>query len=188
MSLKPGERPRNTRGNPYHILAVRPLTEADLPALREKSAPWARIQKLRDSHHNIARLMASGLSNVQVANVAGVSLATVSRYRNDPAMQENVARYRDMIDEGWREEQDHISNMSVSAIAKGLRTIHDHFDDADDRGELVPMNRALSVVSDLMDRFGYGKKSANLNVNVNYAAELEAAIHRTNSLKKVAAE
>ena len=185
MSLKPGERPRNTRGNPYHILAVRPLTEADLLALREKSSPINRIKKFRDSYHAVARAMAAGLNNIQVAEATGYSVTTISCYRRDPAMLDQVARYREMLTEDWREEQDQISRQSVAAIAKGLRTIHDHFDDADERGELVPMNRALSVVSDLMDRFGYGKKSATLNMNVNYASELEAAIQRT---KRIAAE
>jgi uncharacterized protein YerC len=179
MSLKPGERPRNTRGRPYQILSVRPLVEADLSVLRQKSAPVARIQAMRDSYHAVARLMASGLNNKEVADATGYSTVRISQFRRDPTMQENVARYRDMITEDWREEQDSISRLSVSAIAKGLRTIHDHFDDADTAGELVPMNRALSVVSDLMDRFGYGKKSQQTNVNVNYAAELEAAIARS---------
>ena len=179
MSLKPGERPRNTRGRPYQILSVRPLVEADLAVLRQKSAPLARIQNLRDSHHAVARYMASGLTNAQIADITGHSLGAMSRYRRDPAVLELVAHYRDMITEDWRDEQDNISKLSVSAIAKGLRTIHDHFDDADTAGELVPMNRALSVVSDLMDRFGYGKKSQQTNVNVNYAAELEAAIARS---------
>ena len=178
MSLRPGERPRNTRGKPYHILAVRPLQEPDLAALREKSAPMARIQNIRDSHHAVARMMASGLNNLQISQIVGISLPTAARYRRDPAIQELVAHYRALVTEEWLEEVDTISQMSVSAIAKGLRTIHDHFDDADARGELVPMNRALSVVSDLMDRFGYGKKTSSVNLNVNYAAELEAAIQR----------
>ena len=179
MALKSGESPRNSRGRPYTILTVSPLTEADLPALREKAAPIARLTALRDSHHAVARLMASGLNNVQIADSLGHSLASLSRWRSDPAMQDLVAHYRTLVTEEWLNEVDQISKMSVSAIAKGLRTIHDHFDDADDRGELVPMNRALSVVSDLMDRFGYGKKSSTTNVNVNYAAELEAAIARS---------
>ena len=171
--------PRNTRGRPYKILSARPLAEADLVALREKSAPMARLQSLRDSHHNVARMMAAGLTNTQIADTTGHSLGSMVRYRRDPAMQELVAHYRALVTEEWLSEVDHISQMSVSAIAKGLRTIHDHFDDADSRGDLVPMNRALSVVSDLMDRFGYGKKSQQTNLNVNYAAELEAAIART---------
>lgn len=179
MALRPGERPRNTRGNPYRILSVRPIQEADLSALREKSAPLSRIKNMRDSYHNVARLMASGLNNVQIADLTGYSLGSLVRFRRDPTMQENVAHYRALITDEWLDEQDTIAKMSVSAIAKGLRTIHDHFDDADAAGELVPMNRALSVVSDLMDRFGYGKKSQQTNLNVNYAAELEAAIQRS---------
>lgn len=170
---------RNSRGRPYRILAVRPLNEADLPALREKSAPMARLTALRDSHHTVARLMASGMTNVQIAETTGHSLGSMTRYRRDPSMMELVAHYRALVTDEWLNDVDRISSMSVSAIAKGLRTIHDHFDDADSRGELVPMNRALNVVSDLMDRFGYGKKSQQTNLNVNYAAELEAAIARS---------
>ncbi len=187
MSLRSGERPRNPRGTPYKILAVRPLKESDLAALREKSAPLARLQTLRDSHHQVARMMASGLNNLQISQLVGISLATASRYRRDPALQELVAHYRALVTEEWLEDQDQISQMSMGAIVKSLRTIHDHFDDADERGELVPMNRALSVASDLMDRFGYGKKSQTTNVNVNYAAELEAAIQRSRT-KTIEAE
>ena len=188
MSLKPGQSPRNSRGTPYKILHVRPLDESDLPALREKSAPMARLTNLRDSHHAVARLMASGLTNVAIAEALGHSLQSMTRYRRDPAMQELVAHYRSLITDNWLEDQDQITRMSVSAITKGLRTIHDHFDEAEATGDLVPLPRALNVVSDLMDRFGYGKKSATLNMNVNYAAELEAAIARSRTKPVIEAE
>lgn len=181
MSLKPGQRPRNTRGQPYHILAVRPLTEADLPALREKSAPLARLAALRDSHHAVARLMATGLTNIQIAAQTGHSLASISRYRRDPSMVELVAHYRALITSEWLDEVDQFQRDWRVVATKALRTINDHFDDAEERGDLVPYNRAQSTLSDYGDRFGYGKKSATVNVSVNYAAELEAAIARTKS-------
>ena len=188
MALKPGESPRNTRGDACRILSVTPLTEADLPALREKSAPIARLKSIRDSHHRVARMMASGATNAEIADSLGYSRVRVSQWRNDPAMQDLVAHYRDMITEVWKESQDVLAEMSLSAMSKAVRTINDHFDEADERDELIPLNSALKVASDLMDRFGYGKKSATLNVNLDYAAQLEAAIARSRAPKTLEAE
>ena len=62
---------------------------------------------------------------------------------------------------------------------KSLRTIEDHFDSADEANELVPLPRALAVASDFADRIGIAKKSINMNVNVDFAAKLEAARRRS---------
>ena len=187
MALKPGEAPRNSRGRPYTLLATRPLTEADLPALREKAAPLARLQTLRDSHHRVARLMASGLTNVQIAASCGHSLPSISRYRADPAMQELVAHYRSLVTSDWLSAEEEFTALALSNMVKTERMIADKLDEADETGDLPSFRDLVSIGSDRMDRFGYGKKSSTTNVNVNYAAELEAAIARSRA-KTIEAE
>jgi hypothetical protein len=178
MALRPGESPRNPRGKPYHILSVRPLIEADLATLREKSAPVARLQTLRDSHHNVARHMASGLSNVQIADVTGHTLGSLSRWRRDPSMQDLVAHYRAMITEEWHEEVDQIQRYATRNMLKAERMISDKLDEADETGDLPTFRDLVSITSDRYDRFGYGKRSSSTNLNIDYASALEAAIAR----------
>ena len=145
MSLKPGEAPRNPRGKPYKILAVRPLTEADLPALREKSAPLARLASIRDSHHRVARLMASGLTNAQIALSTGHSLAAMARYRRDPAMDELVAHYRALLTEDWLEAEDHFTTLAMSNMLKAERMLGDKLDKADEEDDLPTFRDLVAI-------------------------------------------
>ena len=178
MSLRPGQSPRNPRGKPYQLLSVRPLEESDLAVLREKSAPIARLQTLRDSHHNIARLMAAGLTNTQIAQTTGHSLQSLTRWRNDPALQELVAGYRAVVTEEWRDEVDSFQRLAMSNMLKAERMLGDKLDKADEEDDLPTYRDLVSISSDRMDRFGFGKRSSQTNVNVDYAAALEAAIAR----------
>ena len=183
MSLRPGERPRNTRGKPYHILSIRPLTEADLSVLREKSAPLARLQSLRDSHHRVARLMATGLNNVQIAEATGYSLQSISRYRSDPSMLDLVAHYRDLVTEDWRDETDHFHQLAISNMLRAERMLSDKLELADESGDLPTYRDLAAISSDRMDRFGYGKRSSQTNLNIDYASALEAAIARRKTIE-----
>ena len=167
------------------ILGCRPMTEADLESLRLPPQRHDRVKNLRDSHHNVARLMASGMSNTEIALATGYTTQRIGRFRNDPSMVELVASYRAMITEDWLENQDHLAVLAVKNMVAAERQLSDKLDAADEAGELLPTRELLAIAADRMDRFGYGKKSMNVNVNVDFAAKLEAAIARS---KKVTAE
>ena len=187
MALRSGESPRNPRGKPYRILSVRPLVEADLATLREKSAPIARLQTLRDSHHNVARHMASGLNNAQIANITGHYLGSLSRWRADPSMLDLVAHYRSIIIEEWRDSVDEVQRLATRNMLKAERMLGDKLDEADETGDLPTFRDLVSITSDRFDRFGYGKRSSSTNLNIDYASALEAAISRQRT-KQIEAE
>jgi hypothetical protein len=67
--------------------------------LKEKRYAPSTPQKLRDSHHMIARLRASGLRGYQIAERMGYSSVRVNDLLNSPAMEELVAQYRAKVDE-----------------------------------------------------------------------------------------
>ena len=176
---------RQRNPNSCRILSVRPLVESDLEALRQPSKRVGLVRSLRDSHHNVARLFALGLSNTEIAERTGYGYNRISMFRSDPAMIELIAHYREMVTESFREEADSFMTTAVANMRKAERQLSDHLDKADEADELLPVRELVAITTDRMDRFGYGKKSMNLNVNVDFAAKLEAAIART---KKVAAE
>jgi hypothetical protein len=90
-----------------------------------------------------------------------------------------------MVTEEWRDEQDRLAALAVSNMHKAERMISEKLDAADEAGETLPTRELIAITSDRMDRFGYGKKNMNVNVNVDFASKLEAAITRS---RKVAAE
>jgi hypothetical protein len=167
------------------IISVRSITEEDFELLRRPAAKF-NLSNIRDSHHNVARHLASGMKAYEVAAATGYSTARILMLRDDPAMVELVAYYRELITEGWAATMDAHQAVAIANMRKAERMLSDKLDAADEANDTLPVRELIAITSDRMDRFGYGKKTANLNINVDFAAKLEAAIARTN--KKVAAE
>ena len=159
------------------ITDIREVTRADLAHLQTPRPP-RHIQTLRDNHHRVARAIASGMSNTDVAATCGISINRVSMYKADPAMTELIAHYRALITAEWVQQDTVIEYMKTNAI-KAQAMISDKLDEAIEKNEYLPI-RDLAVISELgFDRTGYGKVNKNINVNVDFAAKLEAARTRS---------
>ncbi len=158
---------------------MRELAAAELETLRGPRPKAPSVAKFRDSHHMVARLFASGLRPGQVADRCGYSRGRIQMLHNDPAFQELIAQYRGMVDEEFRENVDDFVTQATSNMVKAERMLADRLDQADEEGELPPVRDLVNIVSDRADRFGYGKRQTNLNVNVDFAAKLDQAIARS---------
>lgn len=158
----------------------RPLTRDDLRLLPERRATTTSTPtKLRESHHNVARLVATGLRDVKIAEQTGYTANRIAQLRASPAFQQLVSTYKAMIDGEFVEEADAYFKTAFGNMLAAERHIADHLADADEMGELIPIKTALAISRDAADRFGYGKKQMNVNVNVDFAAKLEDAIRRS---------
>lgn len=162
-----------------YIESVRPITRDDLQSLREPASRQT-LKHLRDSHHMIARLTAQGLSMSEVSNRVGMGYSRISLLLRDPSMVELINRYRDKVTEVWKDQVDDYMSLATANMLKAERQIADKLDEADAAGELLPVRELIAISRDAADRFGYGKKTTNLNVNVDFAAKLEAARKRSN--------
>ena len=160
------------------------MTTADIESLRKPSARVV-IAKLRDSHHTMARLFASGLSNNEVAEHTGYSVTRTSLLRNTPMMVELIEKYRGSETEAWREQRDEYYRNIHSAGSKAWRQINDQLDAADENDEPLPLQRLLSIADSSADRIGYNKKSTTVNINVDFASKLEDAIKRSAKVRMI---
>ena len=165
--------------NAAYIRAVRPMTRADIESLRQPSAR-VRIAKLRDSHHIMARLFVSGLTNAEVAAETGYNLARVSVLRGSPAMIELIARYRDDDHDEWRKHRDATYEYMHRVRVKSLRIIEDALDEED-----ASPTFALKAFDSVADRTNYHRKSTKENINIDFAARLEAAISRSTKVIEI---
>lgn len=158
----------------------RPLTREDLAMLVHGNRTMTAFPaKLRDSHHRIARLAAAGLRPGEIAQRCGYGRERVGQLLTNPAMEELVARYREKVDEAFAANQDEYYELATSNMLAAERHIADQIAEADEAGELLPIRTALAISRDAADRFGYGKRQTNVNVNVDFAAQLERAIQRS---------
>lgn len=167
--------PRKTT---VRVTSVRPMTVADLEGLRQPSAR-PDITKIRHVHHHIAQLLASGMTQVDVARTVGFSVTRIGILANSPAMGELIAKYRTDILDGRRESLDAYTAEKTKNMIMAERMIGEQLEDACEEGTQLPLKTLLAISSDGADRFGYHKKSASLNVNIDFAAKLEAAISRS---------
>lgn len=160
---------------PY-IKSVRPMTKADIESLRQPSAR-ERIQKLKDSHHIMARLFVSGLTLAEVAAETGYSIARVGVLKNSPAMVELIERYRGDDHTQWAKSRDATYEYMHRVRVKALRVIEETLDE-----EEVSPTFALKAFDSVADRTNYHRKSTKENINIDFAARLEAAIDRSRAV------
>lgn len=171
--------PRQRLAKPRPIEGVRELTRDDLATLREPRANVLITKTLRDSHHRVARLLAMGLRPGEVASRTGYSNQRISTLSKSPAFQELIAGYRKMADDAFLESQDDFYDIAFANMLKAERMLSDKLDDADAAGETLPTRDLIAISRDAADRFGYGKHTSSTNLNVDFAAKLEAAKARS---------
>jgi len=169
---------------PIEVLDIRILSRDDLVVLQEKRT-GQQLQTIRDSHHRVARAMALGLSNGEVAAACGCSISRVTMLRHDPALMELVAHYRAILTVETIDLKDTVNEYLESIRTKSLAMIEDKIDTAVEAGEFLP-SRDLATFAELgLDRTGYGKVNKNVNINVGLANNIEKAIARSTKVREV---
>ncbi|HEY9155571.1 MAG TPA: hypothetical protein VIM69_10590 [Opitutaceae bacterium] len=152
------------------------IREEDLRALalpRQSSAP--PLKRLRDRHHRLAQLLASGETERDAAIICGYDLSRVSILKNDPAFKELLEFYRSK----QMEKFDGFGNKLATIANEAADLLIEKLEDEDEAEKLtVPQLMALAELG--ADRIGYGKQtnSTSLNVNVGLADSLSEARKR----------
>lgn len=162
------------------IAAVRELTPTDVAKLDSgERGKLPVVARFRDSHHKVARLIASGMRPAEVALACGYTIQRIYTLSQDPSFKELVESYRGDEDEAHRGSRDDFYELLYSNKMKAERRIADKLDDDDTEISI----RELHLISrDAADRTGYGKRSVNFNVNADFAGQMEAALRRTNKV------
>mgnify|MGYP001584844226 CR=1 FL=1 len=170
------------------IFSVRDLTEDDVLALPVAHS-HPHITRLRESHHRIARLIATGLRTNEIADLTGYTNQRINTLRYSPAMKELIASYMSDIDGTWREEiSDYYSNISKARDILGRQILDRVESSEDDPDKEIPLGLAFRLHGDLADRTGYGKRQTQVNIHADFAALLEQRIKRSQEAKLIEAK
>ena len=138
-----------------YIDYTRDLTAADLELLGPGKPPEVPpvapplLQRIHSSHHALARCVAMGLKNTQVALVTGYSPVRISQLLQDPTFQALVEDYRAEARGAFADLGERMANVSLDAIELLHERLHQNPD-----GFSVPM--LLDVVKAFADRTGHG--------------------------------
>lgn len=174
MVLKPG---RSCVATP-EVSGIRVLARADLSVLLEKR-PKTELKSLSDKHHRIARAVAAGLSNIDVAAVCGITANRVAMLKADPTFIELCGHFRGIVTADYIQSADSYLEVLLANKLKAEVMLGDKLDAAIDGDEVLPTRDLMAISRDAADRTGHGKVQTNMNVNVDFAAKLEAARKRS---------
>jgi hypothetical protein len=78
-----------------------------------------------------------------------------------------------------------LRNVSVQNALRSAMAMQDTLNYYEDADERMPVRESAKIFELSADRVGFGKHATNINVNVDFAAQLDQAIDRSRSAKLV---
>jgi hypothetical protein len=158
---------------------VRELTEADLlsPVAQTQFAP--SIKKIRDSHHALARVLATGSSEAEASLITGYSPSRISILKADPQFQDLLEFYRNQAKEVTADFRARMALTGMTALAELQERL-------EEEPEKISTALMKDIVKDLADRTGHAPNSGSkpgVNVNINLSDNMANARARVEAFK-----
>jgi hypothetical protein len=144
------------------------------------------IQQYRDSHHRIAQMFAMGCTPAFIRQHTGISMRRLSLYWSDPSFQELIAHYSKQAEEILNQTQETYVELLSANMLRAEQTVADHFEQAEDEGELIPIQVADRISQGRADRLGFGK-NMTIEHKHDFATLLDKAIARSDRVKLIEA-
>lgn len=110
---------RGRRPTPVSVHFVRELTGADAAMLLEPAPLGARppsILQLRNSHHQLARVLAEGVAHEEASAITGYSSSRISILLDDPMFAELVEYYRENKTAQFIDVQKRLAAFGMSCV------------------------------------------------------------------------
>lgn len=124
-----------------------PLTLKDLEAQAPK-APQV-VQKIKDTHHQLARLVAEGRKIVEISEITGYSPGHIRQLEADPAFQELIVHYKAVVNEKFSYVQERIAGLASDT----LQEIHTRLNEDPAAFSVASLTELAKVT---LDRSGFG--------------------------------
>lgn len=141
---------------------VNDLVDRAAAPLPSSKAP--SLAKLRQIHHEIARLLASGLSEADVAASTGYSLSRISILKSDPSFKELLAYYSARSEEVFIDVRKRLAMLGTDAVAE-LQDRLDFKSDSLTNTQLIEITKAT------LDRAGFNPVAKTESVSVLLTGE-----------------
>lgn len=144
-----------------------PIEPQDLIAREEgglltSEAPT--IAKLRGIHHEIAQLLAQGLSETEVSAITSYSLSRISILKRDPSFKDLVAFYQKQKTEQFADVQKRLATLSLDAIGEIQERLAE-------KPDSISTSQLIELSKVTLDRAGYSPVAKSQNISVSMSAE-----------------
>ena len=151
-----GRRGRKARHDPAII--SRELTEDDLLRMAEGGGAeeQPQLQQLRQSHHELARVICTGVTDLEASSITGYSPNRISILKNDPSFKELLNHYASIKETAFEQAQIDIAQRLRSIGIDTLEVLHEKIINEPEKIDV----KTLGIIAELtLDRIGHGKHS-----------------------------
>lgn len=142
------------------------------------------LDRYRERHHAVARLIAIGATHDHIRRVTGITYKRISLLIADPSFAELVDHYSADVEKKWNTNLDQYLDLGMSNMIRTEAMIQDKLDEADEKDEAIPLLTLNRLSQDRADRFGYHKTS-QVEHKHDFAALLDKAIERSGKAKDI---
>ena len=135
------------------------------------------INRIREKHHSVARLVAQNFENGVICAIVGYTPAYLSTLLNNPAMQELIRYYR--------AQQSNASEVIAEKLRSvAMRAVEQLAERIDEDGDNAPSNNDLIQLAKLgLDRSGHGPTSTQVINSTQHIVDY-AELQRLNRAAK----
>jgi hypothetical protein len=115
---------RKALQGPLTMDYLRDLGAEDLKVEGSGRSPPTPLQRIRETHHSLARLLAGGETQANAARLTGRSVDGVRLLLDSPAFQELVAYYRNNISQAYEMVHETLADLGKAVVEE----IRDRFE------------------------------------------------------------
>lgn len=149
------------RAAPISMNVVRELTLEDLLTAAPPDAKQLAVKALRQSHHQLAKILSQGISNTEASIITGYNPERISMLKSDPSFKELLAYYTAMEKEQYITAR---ADMAERLKSFGFDTIEELQKRLDEQPETFTNIELMKAMELVTDRTGHGK-TATINTN-----------------------
>lgn len=171
---------------PLELEILGSIEPADLVSRSEENqlttSQTPTLARLRGIHHDIARLLATGLTPAEVSAATGYSLSRISTLQNDPSFKELLSFYSEKDKEVFVDVRKRLATLGMDASAElSDRLI--------DKPESFTNTQLIELTKATLDRAGYNPVAKSLTANVSVSsdelAQLRASVPSNVEVREV---
>lgn len=146
------------------------------------------LQRIKERHRLLAKFVAAGLTRNEVAARMDMTPERVGQLMLDPAMQNLIVQLREhphVMEMTGMDEIATLRSLSMQNALRAALAMQDTLNYYEDADEKVPVRESAKIFELSADRIGFGKHTTNINVNVDFAAQLDRAIDRSSKARVI---
>lgn len=171
-AIRPSTTPPDLEADVARVLEANDLAKPPAPLFQH-------LKKITQRHHQVARAIAMGLKNWEIAAATGYSEVRISILKSDPMMKELIKAYTAKQEQIVTSLHEKLVNISLDAAD----VLQDRLEDKPDE---ITINQAMAMIELTADRTGYGPASTqNHNHNIGVADRLEQARNRAKAQRQL---